>query len=205
MNFHQEVLPKNSKTILPILSNSAFMSQFYLAGGTALALYFGHRMSGDFDFFSQKPFDESALISRISKLGKFQLEQKSEQTVIGMLNNVKLSFLGYNYPLLFPLENFNGLNIASVLDIACMKIDAIASRGTKRDFIDVYFIIKKTATLTKILNYFEKKYRALNYNMMHIKKSLVFFDDADLEPMPVMLEPVDWEAVKKFFRDSVSL
>jgi len=205
MNFHQEVLPKNSKTILPILSNSAFMSQFYLVGGTALALYFGHRMSGDFDFFSQKPFDESALISRISKLGKFQLEQKSEQTVIGMLNDIKLSFLGYNYPLLFPLENFNGLNIASVLDIACMKIDAIASRGTKRDFIDVYFIIKKTATLTKILDYFEKKYSALNYNMMHIKKSLVFFDDADLEPMPVMLEPVDWEVVKKFFRDSVSL
>ena len=94
----------------------------------------------------------------------------------------------------------NVYNVADIIDIACMKIDTISSRGAKRDFIDVYFIAKEIIPLKEIFEFFEKKYACINYNMMHIKKSLVFFDDAESDPTPQMLKPADWEEIKSFFK-----
>lgn len=202
MNFYLDVLPDDSKEVISILESLSITRQFYLAGGTGSALYLGHRLSGDLDFFTYDNFDEPLLISKLSEIGKFHLEQRSEQTVIGILNNTKLAFFGYRYPLLFPLEKIKGINIANLIDIACMKVDAISSRGSKRDFIDVYFIAM-VAPLPKILSSFENKYASINYNMMHIKKSLVYFLDAEDDPMPVMIKPVDWDEIKLFFQEEI--
>lgn len=203
MDFYLEVLPDNSKNLIGSLGRAVFLKSFYLAGGTGLALQLGHRISGDFDFFYQGRFDEARLIQNLSDIGQFRLEGKSEETVIGILDGVKVSFLGYKYPLLYRPGIAEKLAVANVIDIACMKIDAIASRGAKRDFIDVYFVAKEVAPLRKILGFFRKKYASIGYNAAHIKKGLVYFDDAEDEPVPMMLKEADWEEIKSFFRSEI--
>ncbi|MEK7076829.1 MAG: nucleotidyl transferase AbiEii/AbiGii toxin family protein [Patescibacteria group bacterium] len=200
---HREVLPKQTERLLPSLVALPPLQQFYLAGGTGLALKLGHRVSGDLDFFSEDAFDEAKLIEKLSRFPEFRLEKKGEQSVLASAHGVKLSFLGYPYPLLFPTQEALGLRVADLRDIACMKIDAVGSRGTKRDFIDLYCIIRTSLALSEILQFFEKKYAALHYNMMHIKKSLVYFEDAEGDPLPQMLQPVSWEEVKTFFENEM--
>lgn len=200
---HFETLFENTKQTFESLKNQDFLGQFYLAGGTALALHLGHRLSADLDFFSKENFNEQILLQDLLEIGKFQLEEKSKQTITGILNNTKVSFLGYNYPLLNPLEKISDVNIASIADIACMKIDTISSRGAKRDFVDIYFIAKEIIPLREIMFLFQKKYAPLNYNMMHIKKSLVYFDDAESDPMPNMLKPANWQEIKSFFQNEI--
>lgn len=203
MDLHFEAISDNTKRVLFLLNDKDTIKKFYLAGGTALALQLGHRISNDLDFFSQNGFDENFTIQRLAEMGNFQLEKRAEQTIIGILNDTKVSFFDYNYPLLKEPENIGNIRIADVSDVACMKIDAIASRGTKRDFIDVYFIAKNVISLGDIFVNFEKKFSSLNYNMIHIKKSLVFFEDAEDDASPQMLRSVGWEDVKKFFEDEI--
>lgn len=203
MDIHLETLPKETEGTYNLVKNISGIGQFYLAGGTALSLQIGHRISQDLDFFSAQEFDESMFTQELSVIGRFQMEKNARQTIIGILNDTKISFLGYNYPLIAPLKNDSNINIADIIDIACMKIDAISNRGAKRDFIDVYFIIQEFFPLKNILEYFNKKYASLNYNVMHVKKSLVYFEDADNEPMPKMLKMANWDEIKKFFVDEV--
>lgn len=203
-SFYLDVLSENPQRTLMVLGGLPLLKKFYLAGGTATALYLGHRISGDLDFFTQENFDESLLVQKLSEAGKFQLEKKSEQTAIGILDGTKISFLGYTYPILLPLKKvMDSINIADIIDIACMKVDTISSRGAKRDFVDLYFIIKELFSLEKILESFAKKYASINYNMMHIKKSLVYFEGAETDPMPKMLKPANWEEIKTFFQKEV--
>lgn len=204
MRFHRDVLPKSTLQLLPVLGAMPFLQPAYLAGGTGLALQLEHRISADLDFFFPEELDVSLAIQKLSAIGKFQLDKKSEQTVIGTLNEVKLAFLGYRYPTLFELQEMSGIHIADVRDIACMKIDAIAGRGAKRDFVDMFFILKEVAALADILELFGRKYAALQYNMVHIKKSLVYFADAEEDPMPEMLKPASWDEVKKYLKHEVS-
>ncbi|MFA6295069.1 MAG: nucleotidyl transferase AbiEii/AbiGii toxin family protein [Candidatus Paceibacterota bacterium] len=199
---HEETLAKSTKVLLDKLSKVSWLSDFYLAGGTGLALQIGHRISVDLDFFTEKEFNEIDLISKLSSIGDLEVIQRSSQSITGTLDEVKFSFLGYKYPILNSCMEHNGVRIASIEDIACMKLDALSSRGTKRDFIDLYFIAKKIP-MTSILELFEQKYATVKYNMMHIKKSMVYFDDTKDDPTPNMIIPVEWEDIKKFFAEQV--
>lgn len=113
-----------------------------------------------------------------------------------------MSFLGYPYPELFPRAHFKGVAIADPRDIACMKLSAIASRGTKRDFIDLY-VASQRFPLGNILSWFAQKYAKTRYNHFHILKSLTFFGDAEKDPLPHMLIPLAWDDAKRFFRRAV--
>jgi hypothetical protein len=110
----------------------------------------------------------------------------------------KVSFLGYAYPLLFPTNPFLEVAVADPRDIACMKVSAIAGRGTKRDFVDLYLCAKQYG-LKEILQLFYQKYAQTHYSGIHILKSLTFFGDAEKDPMPHMLVTLDWDTVKQFF------
>jgi len=202
MNEHWEVLPPATEKTWSLLQQLPEIKQFYLAGGTGLALQIGHRISRDLDFFTPAAFTPDDLVQKLGALGNFELELKSEKTAVGILNETKLSFLGYPYSLLDGTDELRGIQVAAVSDIACMKLDAVSSRGTKRDFIDL-FCIARAISLTDMFALFQKKYAAINYNMMHVKKSLVFFDDADADPMPDMLQPVAWDEAKAFFRSEI--
>jgi hypothetical protein len=198
------ILGKNAIRNLEILRKSGLLRSFYLAGGTGAALSLLHRRSRDFDFFSQKPFNEHALVRKLSRLGKFELERKTSGTVIGFLNGSRVSFFYYPYRLLKPRKKILGVNVANSIDIACMKLDAISSRGSKRDFIDLYWIMRQESlTLQTLLELFKKKYSGTNYNLLHIKKGLIYFADAEHEPMPVMQKKTSWREVKNFFEDAV--
>ncbi len=169
---------------------------FYLAGGTALSIQLGHRLSIDLDWFSAQDFSRDALRNTLSHLGRFELTEEEEGTMHGLLDDVRVSFLRYAYPLLFPAVAFEGVSLADERDIAAMKLDAVSSRGSKKDFIDIYFLLKKYP-LPELFDIFEKKYAAIKFNKLHILKSLSYFENADNEPMPVLLEPVSWEEIKK--------
>ena len=169
---------------------------FYLAGGTALAIHLGHRLSVDLDWFSAKNFSHQTLKETLSQVGHFELRAEDEGTIHGLLDGVRVSFLRYPYPLEFPAIDFMDARLADERDIAAMKLDAVSSRGSRKDFIDLHFLLKKYP-LAELWTIFEKKYAGIQFNKLHILKSLTYFEEAETEPMPVMLVPVAWEEVKK--------
>ena len=196
--WHREVTSASTETTLCALRDAQLLDHFYLAGGTGLALQFGHRLSLDLDFFAENHFDEEALLQRVQALAGFALVAKAPYTLHATIEETKVSFLGYAYPMLFPTNPFLDVAVADPRDIACMKVSAIASRGTKRDFVDLY-VSAEHYSLTEILRFFDQKYAQTHYSKLHILKSLTFFGDAEKDPMPHMLVALDWDTVKQFF------
>jgi len=199
-----ERLPKNVQNNLALLGKSPIKDIFYLAGGTACALWLGHRISVDLDFFTQKRFDIRKIVEELRKLGDVGVEQESKNTFNGKLNEIRISFFFYPYPLMDAYSELSGVKIAGIFDIACMKLDAVSSRGTKRDFVDLYFLIQEVGNFERILSFYTQKYGKLGGKKIHILKSLTYFVDAEEEEMPRMLTPVDWKDVKIFFEKEVA-
>lgn len=193
---YRETLAPETRCVLEKISKQSFIKDFYLVGGTALALHFGHRESIDLDFFSAQDFSLEKLKKEVSALGQYRLTNEEDGTLDGMLDDVKLTFIRYGYPLLFPLVDFDGVKLADERDIACMKIDAVSARGSRKDFIDLYFLLEKY-TLSELLSFFEQKYSHIEYNKLHLLKSLAYFDDAEADVMPKMLKDVSWDTVKE--------
>lgn len=191
-------LSGHAQKILALLGKSGLFDKSYLAGGSALALHFGHRYSVDFDFFSLEKFDPRGLSQKLKQIGSFQETTAKGISLIGEFNQIKLSYFQYNYPVLVKFKKFLAVNIAAVEDIAAMKIVAIMDRGTKRDFVDLYEIINQGRSIDEILKYYDKKYKSLKENQYSIIRSLQYFDDAEDSDMPKMIKPVSWTEVKAF-------
>ena len=195
-NLHFEVLPSEQKRLLELFSQRDFISSFYLAGGTALALLIGHRQSIDLDFFTKINFDNQDIINFVRNLGKFELFDEAQNTINGSFNNVKISFLKYEYPLLKEPHKFFFLSIADIFDIAIMKLSAISSRGSKKDFVDLYFLLQYFS-LAELFDGYKAKYGTELSNFYHLQKSLVYFEDAESQPMPKMMKGSDWAEIKR--------
>ena len=193
----------NTKKALAILGESHLMKNAYLAGETACALQIGHRISADLDFFTAREFDTKQLISSLQKIAAFKTEQQSWGTILGTLEGIRFSIFVYKHPILFPCKLMFGVNILDLRDIAAMKIDAISTRGIKRDFIDLYFICQTGISLKEILLFYDRKYKTLASNIVHIQKSLVYFVDAEATTVPKLLKKVAWEGVKQYFESEV--
>lgn len=196
----QEIISKETKNSLEILRD--LLDGFYLAGGTGLALQIKHRFSDDLGFFNQKEFNPKTLLQKIKNLCSFSVEKTEELALTGIFNKTKISFLGYDYPLLKSLKKIEGIKVADIADIGCMKLTAISSRAAKKDFIDLYFILKQIP-LKELLILFQTKYAEIGFNQAHILKSLTYFEDAEGDVMPEMIIPVAWEEVKKELQCSV--
>ena len=191
-------ISSQTKRNLAVLAKLKFVRRYFLAGGTACALHLGHRLSFDLDWFSDKPVEPRVIVANLKNLGKLEVLQNDEGTFNGSFNGVKLSFFIYPYPLLFPLYDYAGIKLADIKDIACMKLDAIGRRGTKRDFIDLYFICKNYR-LDYLLELYEQKFAKYNVPVWHAVKSLGYFADAEKDELPQMLKSVDWNHIKHFF------
>jgi hypothetical protein len=182
---HYEILDDKRRALLPALHSAS--DTFYLAGGTGLALQLGHRDSIDFDLFCDQSFDTQKQFARLSdvlaehSLLKTQDERDTLTVVID--NEVKVSFFGYPYPLLMPLLADESFKIASTKDIGCMKLSAITSRATKKDYVDLYYVFKQHS-LKELLESCRVKYPTLEHNL--ILKSVLFFDDVVEEPIRFM-------------------
>lgn len=198
----EQLLPQKAKNSLGVLGKSGLLKDGYLAGGTALALQIGHRVSVDFDFFTEKHFDSFELAGKISQIiSGFVLDRAEKDTLLATFEKTRFSLFFYSYPLLEKPTIFSQIQIASIKDIAAMKLAAISSRGVKRDFIDLYFIIheQKALSLKEIFELYDRKFAVLRHNKLHILRSLIYFAEADTTEMPKMLKPVEWREVKRFF------
>lgn len=192
-------LSQAAQDALAILGASSTLDFAYLAGGSALALQFGHRQSYDFDFFAPNEFDSLLLSSQLKKLGKFIQTSIDPKTLLGTFNSIKFSCFYYPYNNIQPTTRLWNIHIAHIQDIAAMKLVAITDRGTKRDFIDLYEYIKKGFSLEDMFAWYDQKYHILSENIFTLLKALAYFDQAEYQQMPKMLTPVSWEEVKAFF------
>lgn len=198
-----EILDKNRTEILPLLAE--FKDQFYLAGGTALALQLGHRDSIDFDFFLQNEFSNDILFKKIENVFsnyKIVKTQDEKDTLTVKINeNIKLSFFTYRYVLVKPLIKTEYFDLASIEDIACMKLSAIVSRYLLKDYVDIYWILHQIK-LSDLLILNQHKLQNLDINL--VLKSLVYFDDVVPEKITFKNnKDVDFETVKEFLRKEV--
>lgn len=195
-----------TKTLLPdtlraikLVSDVSAIQKAYLAGGTALALWIGHRTSIDLDFFTLSEFNEAKLSTKLATLPEFVQAGTAQWSVWGKIGETKFSIFYYKYPLLEKTTSYEGIQLASLADIAAMKIHAIEDRGTKRDFVDVYFLSKKY-TLLEMLGFYQKKYGVLEDHLYSIMRSLDYFEDAEQESdMPKMKTFVNWQEIKDYF------
>jgi predicted nucleotidyltransferase component of viral defense system len=202
---HWNILDSARLAILPQLKDLAGEA-FYLAGGTGLALQLGHRDSIDFDFFTLHDFDTKHLISKLEIVfsgHKISITQEEKNTLSCVIDNsIQCSFFTYSYPTVRPFVESEYLRIASIEDIGCMKFSAITGRSVEKDYVDLYFILKRIP-LAELLSLSVEKHASLDEAL--ILKSLVYFDDVQREP--ILLKEgneVSFDVVKEFLQKTVS-
>ena len=199
-DFFWNTITENMKFILNGFSQSEVGKHLYLAGGTALALQIGHRYSMDLDFFSPTE-DIPTVRPRLEEtLASFDavLADSSWGNLVYLMRDVRIGFYGYGYALIGPLIEKEGLRLASIEDIALMKLDALLSRAARKDIYDLYFICQNMS-LKRLLDVAPQKYPFVRDFETQVVKRLVFFDNAENEIDTPLLEPVTWQAVKDYF------
>ncbi len=195
-----------AKNALALLKDIKTINNFYLAGGTALSLQIGHRISYDLDFFTHNTFDSDMLLKSLNRVLKLKKVTITEGSLRGFSNECEISFFLYQYPLIDKKEIYNNIYLASIKDIALMKIIAIGSRGLKKDFYDLYFILKNYYKITDLFNIFSKKFGENDINQFHYIKSLTFFEMADNDHTLInLISNVSWDEVKIFFKEQSKL
>ncbi|MBI2443213.1 MAG: nucleotidyl transferase AbiEii/AbiGii toxin family protein [Candidatus Levybacteria bacterium] len=195
--FTKALLPDTVRAI-QLVSHIPTIHRAYLAGGTALALQIGHRISVDLDFFTQEKFDENLVATELSHLSQFKEQSRSWATVLGWVGETKFSIFFYKPRLIEETIPFEGIQLAAKKDIVAMKLLAVSDRGLKRDFIDI-FMLSKEFSLDEMLSFYDKKFGSVQDKLYAIIKGLSYFADAT-DDTPKMLIPVNWEEVKAFFR-----
>jgi hypothetical protein len=176
------------------------LGSFVLVGGTALALQLGHRISEDIDMFTRAGFDEDILLNIIQEHFRFQLNmnKKGIRTLNLIIDGVKTDLLCYNYPVIDDLIIEDGIRMMGKKDIAAMKLSAISSRGEKKDFYDLYFLLHYF-TLQEMLGFYQQKFSIAN--TFHVIKSLDYFMDAESSKDVEMLHRIEWKEVKKYITE----
>ncbi len=193
-----DILPQATADLFSKLGPENLPDQAYLGGGTACALWLGHRQSVDLDFFSPSEFEVEQWRQKWEKEFDFKMFNQDWQTLEGEAHGVKLAIFYYKYPLIETPESYKSIRVAKLEDLVAMKLEALVNRGTKRDFVDLYFLIKKFG-FKGVLNYYDRKYGNLEERELLLRKSLIYFDDAEEDEMPKMLVSITWEEIKQYF------
>jgi hypothetical protein len=197
---HPEAMTSVARALVPHLAPTVARHRFILAGGTSLALRLGHRLSADLDFFSEEEVLPDLMVGelRAAHLNP-QVMQLASGTLSVVMERVKVSFFQYPYPFVDAPQPYEGLRVASVLDVAAMKLVAIAQRSARRDFVDLYVILQQMPFRTVAARAVQR-YGAGFIEPVVIGKGLTWFEDADQEPDPHYLcPPLVWSDVKAFF------
>lgn len=205
MKFYTQVLIATQFKLLKRLSPFMTQNGCYLGGGTAIALMLGHRKSVDLDWFSEKAIDNpDAWVARMNAAGVNLKEvDVSKGTLKAVSGGVRVSLFEYRYPMLRPLVQWKSIscNLASLDDLACMKLSTVVSRGPKKDFVDIYAMIRKHKPLPQMLRLFQKRFPEAE--IFSVIRGLSYFDDAEKVRMPRMLWKVKWPQIKKYIQGEV--
>lgn len=191
---HWETLYPETRSLLEKFLSWKTLAPFRLVGGTALALQIGHRKSIDLDFFTTETVNYDRLLESLNEAFGVEVVQHWKTGLILNIEGVKCDLLRHQYPWLESPVELKGMQMAGKQDIAAMKVNAICGRGSKKDFFDLYFLLQQYS-LEEIIRWFEVKYS--NYSKLMVYKSLVYFEDAEEEPDPDMIENLSWQKVKK--------
>lgn len=197
---HTETVDANTLDLLKQIQTNPNFDETRLVGGTALALQIGHRKSIDLDIFGNIRLESLELMQELQTYGTLSIRSASQRIHHLMLRGVQLDIVQYDYPWLDAPVVADGLRLASIRDIAAMKLAAITNRSTRKDFIDLAFLLDRF-DLPQILELYKQKFK--DGEAFMVLKSLVFFDDAEDDPMPYMLQPIDWTVAKQRIVDSV--
>ena len=199
MLFIEAIDPATLELLIQLQALPAF-SSLRLVRGTGLALQIGHRISIDIDLFGNIKADEFEVVNQLKSIATPTVLKKSKNINIFIINGIKVDIVNYPYPWLAPPLRENNLTIANIIDIAAMKLSAITGRGTRKDFIDLFFLLK-LYSLNQLLNFYKQKYP--DGSEFLVIKSLTYFDDAEDDDFPVMLVDTNWQAVKQRIRNAV--
>ncbi|MBS1621220.1 MAG: nucleotidyl transferase AbiEii/AbiGii toxin family protein [Bacteroidetes bacterium] len=191
---HFETVDSSTLELINKIMAEPLFSPLRLVGGTAMALQTGHRKSIDLDLFGELFLDESVLTETVSSMGSIAWLNKLKSIKSLLINGIKVDFVNYSYPWLTEPVNKKNIRLAGKKDIAAMKLAAITGRGAKKDFVDLYFLLKEYS-LRDMIQFYEAKYS--DGSVFMVLKSLVYFDDAENEIMPEMMESVSWEEIKE--------
>ncbi len=197
---HSKTVNPELLELLKIIMADDLFIDFNLVGGTALSLQIGHRNSIDIDLFGICSIDEEKFLNKIEKLGKYEIFKRSKNIIISSINGVKTDFVNYKYPLLEKIKIIDGIRFVSKKDIAAMKLNAIMGRGSKKDFIDLYFLLQEF-TFIEMISFYEEKYK--DGSVFMLLKSLTYFSDADKQIDPPMFLVFNWETCKEKIIDEV--
>lgn len=199
---HPEALNSEGQKVFPVLKN---FKPFYLAGGTAIALQLGHRLSVDFDLFSQRELPDS-LLATVEKIFSghkvvAQVNNKDELTVF--VDEIKITFLHYPFPVLGDFVEYEGLNILTLPELAATKAYTIGRRGSFKDYIDLYFaIISQSVALPRVIGLAEEKY-SNSFNSRLFLEQLIYLEDIADTNIIFLKESVDKKQLEEFFTQEI--
>lgn len=196
---YQTVEP-HTLELLKSLADEPMLASMRLVGGTALALQYGHRNSIDLDFFGSISADAEEVKQVLRRHGTLEVIKETRSIMLYRLDGVKVDMVHYQYPWIDDVMKTDGLSLASPKDIAAMKVNAIERRGTKKDFIDLYFLLKHYS-IEEILGFYKEKYP--EHSVFRALMSMSYFEDADEQFMPLMFESVTWEEMRKTILEKV--
>lgn len=198
--FHYDAIPKRVNALLGRIAPHPQLHNFVLGGGTSLALRFGHRLSVDLDFFTSETFSPEKLFAELDLDGATIVTQAANSLTVDA-SGVKLDFLRHAYTLLEPVEFRDGIILLSLPDLAAMKLNAIANRGSKKDFFD-FAELSAHFSVKQMIGFFSRKYPASDE--FTVIRSMAWFEEAELEPDPISLTGLDWNRVKSLARQAVA-
>lgn len=193
---NQTVTP-GTLSLLRELMHVEELKDFYLVGGTALSLIYGHRISEDLDLFSLDKFVNDELINNLSKkFNGFDVRHSIPPGIFGYIKNVKVDLVKYPHPIIRPTQMIDGIRMYSVEDIIAMKVQAILGRGKKKDFYDVFQLLQHF-TIADFVVFHKEKFSTQNL-LITVPQALTYFDDADESEDPVsLIKGLTWGKVKK--------
>ena len=191
---HTQTVAGDTLELLKGLMSIPELDSFVLVGGTNLSLRFGHRLSIDLDLFTNQPFDTEGVYNAIlEQFPNTQLASRSQKMLFIYTNKIKLDFVLLPYPYLEPVEEFDGIRLASISDIIAMKLNAIAGRGVKKDFWDVAELLDYY-NIEQMIDFYKRKYSS--HDIFHLLRSLIYFEDAEKQKDPDPLKKITWKNVK---------
>lgn len=192
---HKETVEPRTLDILKQCMKASYLSNFVLVGGTALSLQFGHRISIDLDFFGETEFlNDENFTEEFNKIGSTVLTSKSNVMLGYFVDNLKIDIVKYKYPLIRKVIEIEGIRLASPEDIGAMKLAAITGRGKKKDFVDLFYLLK-VFSLKELISFYDEKFP--DGNKMLVYRSIAYFEDADKDPDALLLnENITWSEMK---------
>lgn len=189
------------------MAERSWAEDFYLAGSAALALYTGHRVVADLDLMSNAnrltPPERRDVLADLLQMGPgTEVETARDGYLFARVNGVGLRLFYYPYPLVDPLDEIDGLAVVSALDLGLMKLAAIISRGTRRDFVDLYLLCR-ALPLADLLARAEDKFGHVRDFPLQALKGLADLSLVAGEPMPILAAPLAWDEVEAWARSEV--